>query len=264
MSDAILQLRLEHSSIADVLDLLEDEIQRLQGGAPTDPVLLTLMIDYLRDFPEECHHPKEDLVFRKLQQRDPERAATLVDLGQAHEKLAKLTERVSDEIAREAPTPPLAAILREYLDTYRHHLSGEEREFFPAALDTLTRDDLALLDYELFDRKDPLFNDAAESHFAELRNKIQKRAHDSPRTNNRTMVRSSTNNLMLLRQIDSVKTFNDTMWEYEFQLVPYRAGGYGLELNGRWLVDIPDCDENRAAWCAYFYWKAHDDGDSDC
>ena len=264
MSDAILKLRLEHSSIAGVLGLLEDEVQRLQSGAPTDPGLLTLIFDYLRDFPEKCHHPKEDLVFRMLQQRDPKRAATLFDLVHGHEKLAKLTEHLSGEIAREAPRPALAAILCEYLDTYRHHLSGEEREFFPAALDTLTRDDLALLDYELFDREDPLFDNTTENHFDQLRSKIQKRAHDSPLTNNRTMGPSSTNNLVLLRQIDSVKAFNDAMRGYECQLVPYLAGGYALELDGCWLVDIPDCDEDRAAWCAYFYWKALNEGDSHC
>lgn len=256
MSDIIFKLRLEHRNILNVLDLLEDQVHRLEGGAPTDTGLLTLAVAYLKSFPEECHHPKEDLVFQMLRKRNPRLAGTLVDLGLEHERLAEFTDRVSREIAGSASPHALGVLLRQYLDTYRDHLSGEEREFLPAALNTLSRDDFALLDYELFDSKDHLFNDAAETRFDELKYWIKERARQRSMEIPDAVMGPAVDELALLRSIDCVEDFNARMGEHQLQLVAYHAGGYSLQRRGRWLVDIPDCDEGRATWCAYYYWKA--------
>jgi hemerythrin-like domain-containing protein len=257
MSDAIFMLRLEHENIARVLDVLEDQLQRVESGAPINESLLLLAVEYLKDFPEECHHPKEDLVFRMLQRRDPPGAAALSDLGAEHAQLAQLTERFAKDVHGVLDAPKDAPIesLRQYVRVYREHMASEEKHFFPAALESLTRDDLADLDFQLFDREDQLFDHSAEARFARLRREIQQRATDGSIASGRRSGRPSTDEIALLRGLDSVEDFNRSMQDRGLRLVPYRAGGYALERDGRWLLDIPDCDESRAAWCAYYYAK---------
>jgi hemerythrin-like domain-containing protein len=260
MSDTIFMLRLEHENLAQLLDLIEDQIQRIESGADADGSLLLLAVEYLKGFPEECHHPKEDLVFRMLQQRAPDRVAGLRDLDAEHEHLARLTERFAKDVrgALDAPEGAPTEALREYIDAYRQHMAGEEQYFFPAALESLSRDDLADLDFQLFDRKDQLFDHAAEARFARLRREIQRRAGDGTIGSEDRIGAAPTDEIALLRELDSVASFNLLMNELGLRLVRYRAGGYALEREGRWLLDIPDCDESRAAWCAYFYLKRRD------
>lgn len=248
MSDAILMLRLEHDNVGLVLDLLEEQLHRLETGAPRDDSLLRLAAEYFEGFLEECHHPKEDLVFRVLQQCDPARAAALSDLVAAHAQLAQLTARFAGDAreAADAGEVALADSLRRFTSAYREHMKAEEELFFPAALASLSRDDLRRLDFELFDRRDPLFDRAAEARFGQLRRQIERRAGDA-------IAPASTDELAVLRRLRSVDGFNEAMRERGLRLVPYRAGGYALEHDGRWLLDIPDCEESRAAWCAYYY-----------
>jgi hemerythrin-like domain-containing protein len=257
MSDAIFMLRLEHENIAHVLDLIEDQVERAESGAPIDESLLLLSVEYLKDFPEECHHPKEDLVFRMLQRHHPRRAADLRDLSADHEQLAQLTERFVMDVrgVLGAPKGALIESVRRYIGAYRQHMESEEQHFFPAALELLTRENLANLDFQLFDRKDQLFDHAAEARFAQLRREIQQRAGDRSLASGRRNSPPSTDEIALLRGLDCVDSFNRSTQNRGLQLVRHRAGGYALQRDGRWLLDIPDCEESRAAWCAYYYAK---------
>ena len=36
-------------------------------------------------------------------------------------------------------------------------------------------------------------------------------------------------------------------------LVRHQEGGYGLELDGLAMMDIPECSEERAIWCADYF-----------
>jgi hemerythrin-like domain-containing protein len=174
VSDTIVMLRLEHDNMARILDLIDAQVQHLESGAPVDEELLLLSIEYLRGFPEECHHPKEDLVFRKLERRAPERAAAISELCADHERLAALTEEFAGSVKRalDAPREALPLSILRYVGAYRNHIAMEERHFLPAALDALTGEDFAELDFDLFDRRDPLFDAAAEARFARLRRDI--------------------------------------------------------------------------------------------
>ena len=177
MTDALLLLRLEHMSTVKLLALLEREFARILAEGVADHTLLELVLAYFLGFPDECHHPKEDLIYRKMRQRDPQLAETVGDLLGEHEELAERT-RSAAELARTARFDSSVTLeelvdgLREFTDFYRHHLAAEESTFFPTALSTLTRDDWAAIDFGTFDRPDPLFDEVANGRFRELRERI--------------------------------------------------------------------------------------------
>jgi len=260
MSDAVFMLRLEHGNTARVLGLLEDQAHRLETGAPVDGELLLLAHEYLSSYPEKCHHPKEDLLFNLLQRRDPRAAAALANLVAEHPLLAQRTERLGHELRDAAgcdsgPDTRLAASLRDFVDLQRQHMVREERDFFPAALRSLTRDDVADLDHRLFDQRDHLFDDESEAHFERLRREIMALAADPARQHGYGTSRSAHDELALLRQLTNVEQLNGALSGSGFRLVSYRGGGYSLERGGHWVMDIPDCDEGRAVWSAYFFVK---------
>lgn len=263
MSDAIFMLRLEHGNMARLLGLLEDQLRRLDSGAPIAGELLLLAHDYLAGYPEQCHHPKEDLLYRLLQRRDPVVAGPLGDILAEHQRLTHSTEHLGHEL-RDAfglskkPDGSLAASLREFLGLQRQHMAREEREFFPVALRSLTRDDVAELDDRLFDRRDHLFDHESEARFERLRREIRALAEDPGWRHGSANRSADGDEFALLRQLTNVEQFNRAISARGWRMVACRSGGYSLERDGHWLMDIPDTDEARAAWSAYYFIKGRE------
>ena len=138
-----------------------------------------------------------------------------------------------------------------FLDSYRGHMLMEEQHFFPLALQRLSRNDFAEIEFTLFDQPDPLFNRDAETRFAELRAEIARLAMaDKPGTDDRQEAQ-------LLASFENIVAFNIAMTRAgEPVCLTRRAtGGFELDRGGEVLLRIPTCSESRAAWCAYFFWK---------
>jgi len=257
MSNVVMLLQADHRNMAKLLDLIQQQAKNMARRAPANYRLLESIFAYLSGYPDQCHHPKEDLLYRKLLGRQPDMAGSLKDLVKEHEKLASSTSDMMKAIAASRRDPPapnerLADQLMEYLDLYRHHMRMEDQHFFPAALQGLSRDDFAEIDFTLFDRPDPLFDPESEEKYAELREEIARLgAAEKASGHNREEA-------VLLASIQGIATFNDAMQRSGEPLLLVRSpvGGYELHREGSVLVHIPACSEARAAWCAYFYWKA--------
>lgn len=257
MSDTVILLRLEHGNIARVLDLADDELRRVDAGGPIDASLLLLIHEYLEGYPDACHHPKEDLAWRKLCERAPERAAGLLDLEAEHEQLGRATRRLGERLRAaldgdDFPDDALRGELHRFVGLYRGHMEREERDFFPAVLDALTADDLAEIDFSLFEAGDPLFDRSAEARFGRLREAIDRRAQTA-RAAPAAAGQPPPDVLGSLPELVGVERFNRVLGGRGFRLSAYRSGGYALERDGRWLLDIPECSPARAAWCAAFF-----------
>lgn len=182
MADTLVFLQLEHRALVRMLHLLEQICQELEEHAPVDAELLTLILDYLRDYPDTCHHPKEDLVLRRLEQREPQVAEHLRHLLGDHEALHAWTLRIAER-ARLDPSFEGEGFTEElcrFAQHYRAHLDHEDREFFPAVREHLEREDWDLIDFHLFDRSDPLYDARAENRFRTLRDMIFDTAAEDP------------------------------------------------------------------------------------
>ncbi len=174
MSDVLFLLRLEHQNMSRLLNALENQLDDLERGRTIDPAILTSILNYCLTYPDECHHPKEDLVLHWLCARAPDAALAVGDLRGEHRHLANLTRDFATAI-RTTPAATASALQRlgpSFLDAYRRHMSMEEMVFFPAALKALSPYDWEEIDFEVFDRTDPLFSEPAERQFQALRDAI--------------------------------------------------------------------------------------------
>jgi hemerythrin-like domain-containing protein len=252
MSDALLLLDLEHRSFGDLLNVIDDQRRNLEDGGPVDTNLLQSVAETLRGYPDECHHPVEDLVLRRLCMRASEAVPDPAWLFNEHRELRRLARQFSTTLAAmvsndDAQTPELGELMEEFVNYYRNHMMMEREHFFSAAAKALTRQDWEEIEFDLFDREDPLVDRSAHQRFQSLREEIQKSASKLGKRAFRLRQAKR------VQQLVSVSDFNKSMLDRGCFLVRHPQGGYGLERDGDAMTDIPECSETQAVWCAYYF-----------
>lgn len=169
-------LRDEHRNIEKLLRVLERELSVFNRAERPDYHVVQSVIEYFQDYPDSCHHPKEDLIFEKLRARDPATAAGIGDLEAEHvagsKRLARVARTVEGILAdREIARHTVDAIIRDFIDHERQHMAAEERFLFPAAARGLLPQDWSEIRSHLTTRKDPL-DAAREAKYRVLRQLI--------------------------------------------------------------------------------------------
>lgn len=184
MSDVIDALREDHANLAKLLNAVERQIALFDQGEAPDYDIIQGAIEYCLSYPDLYHHPREDLVFARLCERDPGAVEKLGDLMAEHRDLAAVTERFAEAVRNilqdlEVPREALDRTARRFIAFYRDHMAREEEVFFPAALEHLTRADWAEIDARMAARHDPLFGPQSEERFAALRRNVLNWAAES-------------------------------------------------------------------------------------
>src|SRR5208282_6147013 len=87
MHDILQVLRQEHKNITNLINTLEWQVAEFERGNPPDFDVIQATVDYFLGFLDLYHHPKEDLMFTKLLERDAEIVKVIGDLSRAHEEL---------------------------------------------------------------------------------------------------------------------------------------------------------------------------------
>jgi hemerythrin-like domain-containing protein len=174
--EAVLQaLRREHANLAQLLELVD---RQLDGREAPDLGLLRGILDYFLTYPEQYHHPKEDLIYRALCRHDPTLAPVIGDLVAEHEELAVATNELSDAVDRACrdgagSETGMRRLGRAFVDFYREHMIKEEREFFLEAERCFTAEEWRDLLAEISDPTDPVFQDETGHVTAALTQRIR-------------------------------------------------------------------------------------------
>ncbi|MDA9468421.1 hemerythrin domain-containing protein [Bradyrhizobium sp. CCBAU 53415] len=178
------RLSREHRNIETLLAVLEHELDIFDRGDHPDYEVIRAIISYFELYPEIYHHPLEELVFAKLELRDPDAAASVGDLRLEHKKGAERLHRVAQAIEsvlsdRELLRQDVDDIIRDFIESERRHIVIEDRDFFPAALKALEPADWSEIASTSTNHEDPLFSEAAEETFGALRERILQMEHES-------------------------------------------------------------------------------------
>jgi hypothetical protein len=142
--------------------------------------------------------------------------------------------------------------MRHLVGYYHHHMAMEEKHFFPTALEVLSDDDWAEIDFAVFDRDDPLYDEAA-GQLSVLRAKIDRLAGEQ-KTRRPAQARLEEEEKWLLG-LTGIARFDEAMRNRGIaaRLVRLDDGDYALEIEGHPALIVPECSEARAAWCAYCF-----------
>ena len=170
MTTVLDDIERDHANMRRLLNLLEDELENYAEGAETDWETVESIAIYFTDFPDACHHPKEDAIAAVMLERDAERAAPLRGLAAQHEELGALARRfaqaVEDVLAEaELSREYFERVAGEFIGSQRHHMDMEERHFLPLAREMMSEGDVAELGMEA---ADPLFGAMPATSFEKL------------------------------------------------------------------------------------------------
>jgi len=164
-------IRDEHRSLAAVMHAWMHALAAARrAGTGADPELMRAIVRYVRQFPLEQHHPKEEeQLFARLRVRTPSCDAELAELERQHRRdgefVAALERQVEALAAAEGGARIQAALeLEEGVTGYAaflwDHLGREEGVILPAAERFLLAEDWAAIDEEFAANRDPNFNGA--------------------------------------------------------------------------------------------------------
>ena len=146
------KLRAEHDDLTRVLDVLEQEVKSYERRGRINRDIVGDVLDYCRGYPALCHHPKEDLIYRKLRlAAEPAAMDTVGDLLVEHETLAALTDQLQAAVdnllsGAEQNRAQFVRVAQTFIERHRHHMKAEDEELFPLAKQCLSVQDWAEID----------------------------------------------------------------------------------------------------------------------
>jgi hemerythrin-like domain-containing protein len=181
MPDTLALWHAEHVNFAKLLNLLESQLSLFRGGKSPDYELMLNIMFYMTHYSDVLHHPKEDLVFAKIKERDQRVAATVDELATQHAHLHKSGQelvRQLDDILNDliSSRESVEAIARDYVGSLRTHMQIEEEEILPLADTLLTTRDWSAIHAAVDHIEDPLFGKHPEGRYFALHQQISRQA----------------------------------------------------------------------------------------
>ena len=177
LATVIETLREEHRNIARLLEALDHQVDVFaQAGSP-DYDVVSGIAEYFLEYPDLCHHPKEDVVFRRLRETHPQDASKIGDLLGEHRVVHERAGRFRDAVGALLNDTDIARSVvvdaaRQFIEAERRHMQKEEEQFLPLAERVLTPVDWSLIEGALSIGRDPLFGARVEEKFARLRERL--------------------------------------------------------------------------------------------
>ena len=138
MSNSLAKWHTEHVNFGKLLDCLEAQLDLFHDALTPHYELMLDIMFYMTHYPDVVHHPKEDLAFARIKACAPQVAGIVEELDVQHEDLrrmgAELVVQLSDIFnGAIAPRMEMETLARDYIATFREHISFEERKILPMA-----------------------------------------------------------------------------------------------------------------------------------
>jgi len=173
MAAVVDSIRSEHRTMGRLLDLLEAQVDLFENAEQPDYDLIREIIDYFLTSPDLYHHPKEDLVFRRLKSQDAGITETFGNLEEFHEEVSERLHEFTRAVVNvlmevEMPRETFVSLAREFISGERTHMKAEEKYFLPLALNKLTDRDWDEIDSVVRTFKDPLDPGSINTRFVVL------------------------------------------------------------------------------------------------
>jgi hemerythrin-like domain-containing protein len=184
MPDSIAIWHAEHANFATLLDLLEGQFDLFHKGESPDYELMLDIMFYMTHYSDVLHHPKEDLAFARIKEREVNARPIVDELNEQHARLkdfgSALVHALDDIVngsitSREHVETPG----RAYVAEFRNHMQREETAILPLAAKLLRGRDWASIDAAIRHIEDPLFGKNVEERYAALRRQIAREAQAS-------------------------------------------------------------------------------------
>ena len=170
------KLLIEHDHIRRTLNLLEMQFLDLCRGRTPDLPMMRSIVVYIQEYPEQAHHPLEDIIFSILLERE-EKVMLLQELMTDHTDLELVTRKLRDSLESYIKGTFSKEMLKHQLSTFlikqRQHLYTEEIEIFPIVQRILTKADWKKIQSAALFKDDPIFGKRTQNDYELLYREIE-------------------------------------------------------------------------------------------
>ncbi|MFV8781323.1 hemerythrin domain-containing protein [Microbulbifer sp. SA54] len=175
MNGIFWQLCDDHKHMQQLLDVFEKLLHQL-GKRERDPATLTLILDaldYFSVYPDQWHHPVEDLVFERLLGKPVDIRDVVEDVLREHQAIAAATRRMNTlfyAVANDAAVErsQLYGAAQEYIDLQRQHLEKENEILLPLVAQYLTAADWEEIELQLDEKESVHFHQGVKRLYQAL------------------------------------------------------------------------------------------------
>lgn len=169
----IAQLHQDHINLSRLLEVMELKVENLKAGDTPNFLLLSDLVDYIGNYADQYHHPREDHMYHYFAGRDASLDAHLQKCEVDHADLkraSKLINEMVDAVMHDAVVPMADFIgqLEAFVLRERDHLNYEETVIFPGIQQLAQASDWKALEQELPEPEDPLFGEKQGENYREL------------------------------------------------------------------------------------------------
>jgi hemerythrin-like domain-containing protein len=138
------RLEIDHCQLLRKINFLETQYLDICRGAEPDYSLMRNIIVYIQEYPEQMHHPLEDMIFSVLLERVDD-ADIVQKLMSEHTRLEVVTRELRESLeALSSGTVSIEKLkkkLSDFLVGQRQHIHKEETEVYPLVKKYLTDKD---------------------------------------------------------------------------------------------------------------------------
>jgi hemerythrin-like domain-containing protein len=159
---AIAVILREHDQLSTVIGGMQRFVRQLASDTRAPGLMVfRAMLYYIREYPEQVHHPKEDrYLFTPLRERTDEFDYVLDQLESQHAqgevRVRNLERALTRYELKGAPAlRTLGALMDSYAEFYADHRCLEETVILPAARRLLTQNEWAEIDAAFGANRDP-------------------------------------------------------------------------------------------------------------
>jgi hemerythrin-like domain-containing protein len=179
MSQTLSELEEAHTTLRELLDVLDAQLHVFRRGDVADYVLMNDIVDIMVHYGDVLHHPTEDLLFRQLAKRDPGAASAVDRLVEEHRVIE---EEGLDFLAYLGAVSNGSLLLRQtldlsaraYIEQLRRHLDKEERELFPLIRKHVTQADWEQIEQETQTEERRLIKEKAAESLRSVMRQIER------------------------------------------------------------------------------------------
>ncbi|MBV0932267.1 hemerythrin domain-containing protein [Marinobacterium weihaiense] len=167
------ELHQDHVNLDRLLEILERKVTRLRAGNHPDFSLMAEVVDYVGDYADQHHHPREDRMYAFFRGRDAALDKAFDKSEAEHVTLKQLSTRLAesiDGILHDAvmPMDQFTDQLEAFVKAEKAHLRHEEKAIFKP-LESLASDtDWQALAEQLPQSEDPLFGERQADQYRAL------------------------------------------------------------------------------------------------
>ncbi|MDH3616407.1 MAG: hemerythrin domain-containing protein [Gammaproteobacteria bacterium] len=173
-------LRDEHRYFQSLLDIAREQQELLENKGDVDLDILQDVLQYLSEYPDDYHHPRENLMFTRLREVDGGSGRLLDRLLAGHHEMEKESNRLYFTVMRanngeNIRRRKLSEDLNRFVEGYEKHMDDEDNVIFLRALNALSDKDWAELDDGMEHVEDPLFGARVRRRYRHLANVLEAR-----------------------------------------------------------------------------------------